>query len=182
EDAYSGKAEEHMVDLIRNNEAEKRAGKHTIIGLIMGLIMILLFVAFIMFSAGGYSYFYFFLDFPTILSVFGLQFVVLGVAGQLGDYFRSFKIAFAPGKFDSEQLNALAEKSEHAISFGLKALLLSGALSIAIEIVSMGYWPYEYDRISLMFSIAVVALSLFYPTLAALIMYAIKGRIHRLIA
>nr|MCR5728494.1 helix-turn-helix domain-containing protein [Lachnospiraceae bacterium] len=47
EDAYSGKAEEHMVDLIRNNEAEKRAGKHTIIGLIMGLIMILLFVAFI---------------------------------------------------------------------------------------------------------------------------------------
>ncbi|MBR6326749.1 MAG: helix-turn-helix transcriptional regulator [Lachnospiraceae bacterium] len=179
EDAYNGKAEEHMVELIKNNENEKRAGKHTLISLIIGLIITLLFVAFIMFSSGGSRFFYFYWDSPTIISVFGLQFIILGIAGQFGDFFKGFKVAFAPGKFNPELLIAQAEKSEQAISYGIKALLLSGTLSISIEIVSVGYyWP-STDLVALGPSIAIIALSAFYPVLGALIMYAIKGRIHK---
>ncbi len=179
EDAYSGKAEEHMVDLIRNNETEKRSGKHTLVGLILGLVMLLLFVVLIMFSNGGRNVFTFFMDFPTILSVFGLQFILLGIAGQFGDFFRGFKVAFASGKYDPEQLAVQAEKSENAISYGIKALLLSGALSISVGIVSVGFYSFGYDLTTLGPSFAVVALSAFYPVLGSLIMYAIKGRIQK---
>jgi len=135
EDAYNGKAENNMVELIKDNEKTKRENTGAVIGTIIGGLLLCLFIYGITVISGGMAQIIWFLDAPSLVAVLGIQFIILGASGQFYNYFRSFRLVFAPKSYNHEELKLLADKSEYAVSFGIKAILLAGALSSIIGFV-----------------------------------------------
>ncbi len=178
EEAYNGKAEKNMTELIKNNEKTKRENTGSAIGTITGAVFLCLFLCGITILSGGMARILGFLDVPSLVAVLGIQFIILGASGQFYNYFRSFRLVFAPKSYDPEELKLLADKSEYAIGFGTKAILLAGGLSGIMNFIMMagtvenGSFPGPRLAISM--------LTLFYAILISLFMYVIKGRVHKL--
>lgn len=178
EDAYNGKAENNMVELIKDNEKTKRENTGAVIGTIIGGVLLCLFIYGITVISGGMAQIIWFLDAPSLVAVLGIQFIILGASGQFYNYFRSFRLVFAPKSYNPEELKLLADKSEYAVSFGIKAILLAGALSSIIGFVMVAGTIGDLSLLGP--SLAVAVLTLFYSVLISLFMYVIKGRVHRI--
>ena len=178
EDAYSGKAENNMVELIKNNEKAKRENTGSAIGTIIGIVFLCLFVYGITIISGGMTQIIWFLDAPSLVAVLGIQFIILGASGQFYNYFRSFRLVFAPKSYNPEELKLLADKSEYAVSFGIKALLMAGCLSSIIGFVMAAGTIGDLSILGPLLAVAV--LTMFYSVLISLFMYVIKGRVHKI--
>lgn len=173
---YDGKAEKNMVELMKNNENIKKNEKMSSIGMLIGIVILIAFVlAIILFSQGHVLWF---LDLPSLLAVLGVKYIILGVSGQFGYYYKGFAMVF--GKKARQEANQEeTEKAEYAINYGIKATLYSGALSSIIGIVlcfgTIG------DLSVLGPNLAVAVLTLFYAIVISLVLHMIKGRLHRII-
>ncbi|MCR5717155.1 MAG: helix-turn-helix domain-containing protein [Lachnospiraceae bacterium] len=177
EEAYSRKAEDNMVELMKNNEAEKKESRSSILGIIIGMVMLLLFVL-VCVGASERSRILWFLDAPSILAVVGPQFIVLGAAGQFRAFIRGFQLVFALRTIPCKERAALAEKSEYAVQIGIGAAIISGVLSSIIGIVMFLGMFLDISKIGP--NLAVALLTIFYAMLIALVLYIVKGRLHKL--
>ena len=178
EDAYNRKAENNMVELIKDNQKTKRKNTGAAIGTIIGVLLLGLFLYGMTILSGGAAKITWFFDTPSLIAVIGIQFIILGASGQFFCYFRSFKLVFAPKSYAPEDLKLLAEKSEYAVGLGIKALLLAGVLSGMIGFVMV---VGTIEDLSLLGpNLAVTVLTVFYSVLISLFMYVIKGRVHKI--
>lgn len=178
EDAYSGKAEDNMVELIKDSERNRKDSKGTIIGTCVGALLLCLFIYAITIVSGGISGIVWFIDTPSLFAIVGIQFIILGASGQFTRFFGSFKLIFSPKSFSVEDLKTLAEESEYAVTYGIKILLLAGVFAcITGLIISLAVVT---DSSLIAPNIAVSALPIFYSSLIALFMNIVKGRLHKI--
>ncbi len=175
---YNGKAEDNMVQLIKNSEDAKKKEQGRVIGTVIGLILLVLFLYVIMLMSGGVGQVIYYIDAPSLMAVLGIQLICLAAAGQFYNFLRSFKLTFAPRSIPSEELAALAKQSEYAVGLGIRFSVLAGAIAALIGFeFYMRYLSPEFIGPNL----AVCVLTLFYAFLIVLLLYVIKGRLHKLI-
>lgn len=175
---YNGKAEDNMVQLIKDSENEKKKEKDRVIGTITGLILLVIFLFIIVLISGGVGQLIWFIDAPSLLAVLGIQLISLAASGQFYNFFRGFRLTFAPKSVPIEELPSLAQRSEHAVGLGIKITILAGVLSSLIGFVVTMQNLSRPETIGP--TLAVCVLTLFFACLIALFMYVIKGRLHRI--
>lgn len=177
---YNGKAEENMVELIKSNEDVKKRNKNAVIVTVIGLILLCLFIYLVTLISGGHSMIIYFIDAPTLISLLGIQLIILGASGHFADFFRGFKLLFSSKSYSDEELIQLSEKSEYALSFGIKAIFLA---SICVGLIGFViFMHYLSDPATIGPNLAVMVLSFLYACIISLILLVIKGRIHRFLA
>ena len=118
----------------------------------------------------------YFIDSPSLVSLLGIQLIIIGASGHFAEFFRSFKLLFCSKRYSDEELIQLSEKSEYALNFGIKATLLAG-----ICVVLIGFVVFMHnmsDPATIGPSLAVMVLTSFYACIISLILLMIKGRIH----
>ena len=175
---YSGKAEDNMVELIRNNEDEKKFGRNAVLGTLLGVVLMCTFIFLITgISGGSLGSIMWFLDAPSIIAVLGIQLIMLGASGQFVNFFRSFKLVFSSKSYSTQELTVLAEKCEYAVGYGIKATLLAGLITSIIGIVFL--FGHLDTPETLGPTLAVAVLTLFYAALISVILFIFKGRLHR---
>ncbi|WP_022763068.1 helix-turn-helix domain-containing protein [Butyrivibrio sp. AD3002] len=175
---YNGKAEDNMVQLIKDSENEKKREKGRVIGTVIGLILLVMFLYIIVIISGGVGQVIWFIDAPSLFAVLGIQLIGLAASGQFYNFFRGIKLTFAHKSVSSEELPALAQRSADAIGLGIKITILAGAISSLIGFVLTMQNLSVPEAIGP--TLAVCVLTLFYACLIALFLYVIKGRLHRL--
>ena len=177
-DAYNGKAENNMVELIKDKEETKKDSRRTLIGTVIGVVLLALFLYALTLVSGGKTQILWFLDAPSLLAVLGIQLIVIGASGQMSSFVKGFKLAFFNKGYTKDELAIQAEKSEYAMEFGIKVTILAGALSGIIGLVVMLGHLDSPETIGP--NLAVAILTIFYGIFLALIMNIIKGRLHKI--
>ncbi len=174
---YCGKAEDNMVELIRTTENIKKNGRNAVIGTVVGVILLCLFIYLIALVSGGVSLFWSFIDAPSLISLLGIQLIVLAFSGNIADFCMSFKLVLFPKKYAEKELAYLSEKSEYALSFGIRTTLLAGLCVVLIAFVIV--MNQISDSATIGPTLAVMVLTSLYACIISLILLIIKGRLHR---
>ncbi|SDI19454.1 Helix-turn-helix [Pseudobutyrivibrio sp. 49] len=177
-EAYSGKAEEIMVDLVKDVQNNNKARKLELLGLILGLLLLLIGLFGIMIVGG--SEVVYFIDPPSFIMVLAIQLIILAASGQIGCFIKAFKYVFRKKTLVESELAEDVAKCEYAIKIAQKSALLGGAISSIIGFVTVFaiVWRKAYDVLGP--NMAVAVLSLFYGVLFALLLIPIQGRLHNM--
>ncbi len=176
-DDYCGKAEENMVELIKTNEEVKKHERNAVIGTVAGIILLFLFIYLITTFSGGVNMFWSFIDAPSLISLLGIQLIILAFSGNIADFCMGFRLVFSPKSYSDKDLASLSEKSEYAITFGIRTTLLA-ALCVAL----IGFVLLMHniaDPATIGPNLAVMVLTALYACIISLILLVIKGRLHR---
>ena len=175
-EAYSGKAEDNMVKLIEDNEQIKKKSKEDTAGTVIGIVILLLFLlGIILFGRREIAWF---LDIPSFLAVTGIWLSIVGMAGQLSDFFKGVGIACHGNRMPEKDISEQARSLEYAVDFGIRAMLFSGAVSSIISIVLVFGIMYD-DAARLGPRLALAILTVFYSVVFCLSFMIVKGRVHR---
>ncbi|MBR4706769.1 MAG: helix-turn-helix domain-containing protein [Pseudobutyrivibrio sp.] len=177
-EAYSGKAEEIMVDLVKDVQNNSKARKSEILGLIVGVLLLVIGLFGIMVVGG--SQIVYFIDAPSFIMVLAIQLIILAAGGQIGSFVKAFKLVFRRKSLAESELIENVAKCEYAIKIAQKAALLGGVISSIIGFVTVFaiVWRNAYDVLGP--NMAVAVLSLFYGVLFALLLIPIQGRLHNM--
>lgn len=176
QEAYSGKAENNMVELMKDSENLKRENRRSAIGNIVGMLILLLFTLCIVILSGGSKGVLRLLDLPSLLVVLGIQWIALAVSGQFPDFFRSFRLVFGGSHGIGENAEELTRRSEYALSFGIKVLLLGSLLFSMLSLLFM--LGSLTDPAQIGPRVAASLLTLVYGSFLALILLVMKGKLH----
>ncbi len=177
-EAYSGKAEEIMVDLVKDVQNNSKARKSETIGLVAGVLLLMIGLFGVMVVGG--SQVVYFIDAPSFIMVLAIQLIILAAGGQIGSFVKAFKLVFRRKSLAESELIENVAKCEFAIRIAQKAALLGGAISSIIGFVTVFaiVWRNAYDVLGP--NMAVAVLSLFYGVLFALLLIPIQGRLHNM--
>ncbi len=177
-EAYSGKAEEIMVDLVKDVQNNRKARKAELLGLVVGVLLLLIGIFGVMVVSG--SQVVYFIDAPSFVMVLAIQLIILAAGGQIGSFLKSFKLVFRRKTLDESEIAEDVAKCEYAIKIAQKAALLGGVISSIIGFVTVFaiVWRNAYDVLGP--NMAVAVLSLFYGVLFALLLIPIQGRLHNM--
>lgn len=179
-DKYNGKAEENMVNLLRDSEQEKEKQKWSKVNIVLNLLWILLLgvmIFIIGFSIGPSNLVYFF-DIPSLYLTIGFLILCLGISGQLKFFWLGLKTACAKNDSKIEEKGRL-EKAEYALDFGIKCLLLS---CTATSLTSLVVILIRIDEPSALGpNLAVMILNVLYGVIFSMIIKVLKARVHNLI-
>ncbi|MCM1083208.1 MAG: helix-turn-helix domain-containing protein [Clostridium sp.] len=170
---YSNKAEENIIELIREN---KQSGKKTlryVLGYIAA-ILVILGIVIVSLAQVGVKIIYC-LDYATALVLFIVVILFLAVSGLFRDFFRAFPLAFK-GVADND--NAALDKLKRAYN----AVLLAMKTSIYISIFSVLFYSvallHELSTVELIGSdMAVMVLSLLYGVFFSMVLLPVRARL-----
>jgi transcriptional regulator with XRE-family HTH domain len=177
-EAYSGKAEEMMVSLVKDVQENRNDKKSAVLGLVLGLALLIIGLAGIVTVNG--SRVVYFLDIPSVVFVLAIQLIVLGAGGQMKSFLGAFKLFFGKKKEIVDDVAVLAAECEFAVKYAQKGAILGGILSSIMGFVAVLaiVWSESPDTIGP--NMAVAVLSLFYGVLFVLILMPIQGRLHKM--
>ena len=172
-DNYNGKAEENMVNLLKDSEAQKDKQKWSLVNLILNLLWILLLVGMIAILGLGRPQILWFLDAPSLILIVGFLILGLGISGQMKYFGMGLKAAFV-GKniLDKVQL----EKAEYALGFGIKIVLMTGIITALISFVTI--MASLADPSALGPNLAVATLTVLYGIVLSMVLLIFKARVH----
>lgn len=177
-EAYSGKAEEIMVSLVKDVQENKKDRKAAVLGLILGFVLLMLGLFGIVTVSG--SRVVYFLDIPSVVFVLAIQLIVLGAGGQMKSFMEAFKLIFGKKIEIEDDIAVKAAKCEFAMKYAQRGAIQGGILSSIMGFVSVLaiVWSQSPDTIGP--NMAVAVLSLFYGVLFVLILMPIQGRLHKM--
>lgn len=177
-EAYSGKAEEIMVSLVKDVQENKKDRKAVVLGLILGFVLLMLGLVGIVTVSG--SRVVYFLDIPSVVFVLAIQLIVLGAGGQMKSFLGAFKLIFGKKAEIEDDVAVVAAECEFAVKYAQRGAILGGILSSIMGFVAVLaiVWSESPDTIGP--NMAVAVLSLFYGVLFVLILMPIQGRLHKM--
>lgn len=178
-DNYNGKAEENMVNLLKDTEQQKEKQKWSKVNIVLNLLWVLLLVFMIFILGLGKPNIYWFLDTPSLILNLGFLILGLGVGGQLKFFWMGIKAACV-SEYSKDARNYLEkaqlQKSEYALGFGIKVILLS---SLASSIISCITILGNLDDISYLGpNLAVMMLTVLYGIVFSMVLMIMKARVH----
>ncbi|MBO4456660.1 MAG: helix-turn-helix transcriptional regulator [Butyrivibrio sp.] len=175
---YNQKADDNIVDLLRNSEDIKKDYRGVIIGIVAGVCLLIVF-AVVMINLSGSAYILsWFLNLSSLLAIIGIYLAVLGISGQFAGFFRSFGLLLRHKNLTDEEISKLAQKSEYALDIGIRGTVIGGFMASIMGTVILMRTMSDPAHIGPY--VEAIALTLFYAGILALIMLIIKGRIHKL--
>lgn len=178
EEAYQGKAEENMVDLIK--EQKKISKKQYITSILSALLGVITLVAIIalmslMMQVGdrgiviGYL-----VDMPSAIMILAVMILFLLSAGLLGDLWRGIRAFFVRGKvYEREEL----QRACTAVKAAGKTTLFAGVFESLYATVVLLHQLDSFESFGP--NMAVALLSLFDGTLLFLLFLPVRGYLER---
>jgi len=176
-DNYSGKAEENMVNLLKDTETQNE--KHKWFNIVMNLLWLLLLCFMISILGMGGTNIIWFIDMPSLLLICGFLVLALGISGQLKYFWLGIKSAYGKHTFKIEDM-VLLKRAEHALGFGIKIIIFSGIATALISFVTiMGHLE---EPTALGPNLAVATLTVLYGIVLSMVLMVVKARVHNLIS
>jgi transcriptional regulator with XRE-family HTH domain len=179
-DAYTGKAEEIMVDLMKKTEdyeLEKKRGRK---GLLIGFVLLLAFFGFVLvtITAHPLNTIANFIDIPSLLFIVFVLYISLLAGGYVKDFHLAFKTIIGRGKIDADKFDEIVWSMEYALEFAIKAVLMGSFFVTLISLVVI--FTRIKDPAVIGVNIAVALLTPIYALFFTLIIHMMKARIHRM--
>ncbi len=135
-ESYSGKAEENMMNLMKETENEKKSSKANHIGTLVGIAAMVVFLCLIGVVSGTRLNYY--LDVESILAVVGLTSLMLAITGQFGALFKGVKTATT---WNVSKLSEISTKEYaimiRALTFTIHMNLTGGLLGFVVSIIGL---------------------------------------------
>ena len=173
EEYYVNKAEENMIELVKESEYHKQKGKWTIFGTIFSFIMLVLACVFVILSTAGFESLVWFIDMPSILIPLGITFFVLIASESIWDFGQIFSIVYGKKEHSDEQI----KNSWCAMKTVLWIIPIAGVFTFIVSIVAIIGYLTNLDKLGP--HIAVAVLSVFYCCIAEILLMPTAVRLYR---
>ena len=174
-DNYNGKAEENMVNLLKDTEQQKEKQKWSVVNIVLNLLWVLLLIFMIFILGMGQPKIYWFIDTPSLILNLGFLILGLGISGQMKYFWKGVKAAYSKSTLNIEQ-KAELEKAEYALGFGIKFGLMIGILNALISFVTI--MAKLNDPVALGPNLAVMTLTVLYGIAFSMVLMVMKARVH----
>ncbi len=175
EDNYNGKAEENMVNLLKNTEQQKERQKWSKINIVLNLLWVLLFCFMMFILSMGQPSIYWFIDMPSLFLNLGILILGLGISGQMKYFWLGIKAAYTKNTFKIEEMEQM-KKAEYALSYGIKITILASIASALISWVTI--MAKLDDPSALGPNLAVMTLTILYGIISSMVLMVFKARVH----
>lgn len=173
EDAYSQKAEENMMTLMKETEEHKRKNKSSLVTLVVclsGVVLVMILALSLGIGASAYSAF---LDMPTLIMIVLPVLLVLAAAGLLKPFFASFAMLGKSGQWTEQQIS----KAKHALKLGMLSAVTTGGLeTLATVILLLGYYGMSMEQ--MLANIAISMLAILYGVAVCLLLLPVYYKLE----
>lgn len=156
EENYVHKAEENMIELVKESEYHKSKGKWTILGTIFSFVMLVVACVFVILSTAGVGSLAWFIDMPSIMITLGITVFVLIASESIWDFRQAFVIVYGKQEHSNEQI----QLSWGAMKTVLFTIPFAGIFAFLVGVVAI--IQHISDIAILGPNLAVAILSLFY--------------------
>ena len=173
EEHYVGKAEENMLELVKETEYHKQKGKWTVFGTIFSFIMLVFACIFAILSAVGVKALSWYIDLPSIIIPLGITFFVLFASESLWDFFQGFAIVYGKKEYSDERII----EAWYAMKTVLVTIPIAGAFSFLVSLVAIIGFLFQTEVLGP--NLAVAILSLFYCCVAEILLIPTAVRLRK---
>lgn len=177
QEAYNGKAEEIMVDLMKQTEDYGQQKRRSRGGVIIGFVLLLALFVLCGISIPGGSIGNF-IDIPSLLVVVLMIYITLFGAGYVKMFHRGFVFVLGRKRLDVEELEQQIPEMEYAFSLGIKASIIGGIFATVCSFVVILLYVQVWEVFEA--NIALALLATIYGLLIAMVLFIVKGRIHHM--
>lgn len=125
---YHGKAEENMVNLMKES---KNSPATRVITIIISVILLLSWILLLIMSMNGSIYW--FLDIYSFIPILACTLIIMVMSGSLKDFFKGFSICFSKSVNDKYEIR----RSYLAIKLAIYSIIVSGLISSLLAIVTI---------------------------------------------
>lgn len=173
EECYVDKAEENMVELVRESEYHKKKGNWTIFGTIFSFLILVLACIVVILSSVGVESVAWFIDVPSFLIPTSITLFVLFASESLWDFIHAFSICYGKAEYHEGQI----KDAWAAMKMVLCVIPVAGAFSFVVGLVTIiGHLPLPEQ---LGPNLAVAILSVFYSVTMELLLMPTAMRLYR---
>ena len=173
EENYVDKAEENMIELVKESERQRKKGNWSVVGTILGLLMLGFASVGTIFMSGGVQAIGYFIDRPSLLLVVGTTFLVLAVSGLLHDFWQGFCIVCDRKVYNQNEI----KDSWMAMKMTLLVIPLAGIFAFVVGLVSLMATLEGLDYLGA--NLAVAMLTIFYSALLDIFLIPITVRLRK---
>ncbi len=125
---YHGKAEENMVNLMKES---KNSPATRVITIIISVILLLSWILLLIMSMNGSIYW--FLDIYSFIPILACTLIIMVMSGSLKDFFKGFSICFSKSVNDKYEIR----RSYSSIKLAIYSIIVSGLISSLLAIVTI---------------------------------------------
>jgi len=173
EDCYVHRAEENMVELVRESEYHKQKRSWTIWGTVFSFLMLVIVCVFVILGTGGVDSLVRFIDLPSLLIPLGITFFVLIASESLWDFAHAFAICYGTRDYPEEdKKNAWA-----AFKMVLCVIPLAGVFSFVVGLITIVGVLSTPEMLGP--SVLVALLSLFYPAVIEILLMPTAMKLYK---
>ena len=173
EEHYVGKAEENMLELVKESEYHKRKGNWSIFGTLMSFLMLVLACVFIILSTSGVNHLAWYIDLPSIIIPLGVAFFVLIASEALWDFFEGFAIVYGKKEHSTEAI----KHAWLAMKTVLYVIPLAGVFSFSVYLVAIFGFIIDIDLLGPRMAVAI--LSIFYCAILEILLMPTALRLRK---
>lgn len=176
---YSRKAEENMMNLMKDSDERKRHARRTRISMVIWVVtlMLLMMVMISNVETSDLANLLYYIDVPGIIYVVSIVLISLACSGQINDFFRAF-FYVVHGTEDEQKM----EMSIKAVRFAERTFLVGGAfvtVFFAIYVLSHVDVIAKTNQV-LCANLAVMLTTMVYGCLGALLLAPIRSRLEKM--
>ena len=174
-DSFSKKAEENIMELMKDKDTALRNSRWTMLAGLTGLVVVVLYIIF--YESGSLANGLLpFIDFLSILCVAGITLMVLIISGNVKAFFSGIAQCF---KKDPASNQEEISGSIKALKLAAISNMLAGLFGTILGTVMI--LGYGLDSNALGPNIAVALVTLFYAVIFDIILVALRGRLEKLL-
>ncbi len=173
EEHYVGKAEENMLELVKETEYHKQKGKWTIAGTILSFILLVFACIFTILSASGVKSLVWYIDLPSIIIPLGITFFVLFASECMWEFFQGFSIVYGKKEYSDERII----QAWLAMKIVLVTIPIAGVFSFLVSVVAIIGHLSDIELLGPHFAVAI--LSLFYCSVAEILLIPTAVRLRK---
>ncbi|MBQ6843979.1 MAG: helix-turn-helix transcriptional regulator [Agathobacter sp.] len=173
EESYVDKAEETMIELVKETEYHKRKGNWTIFGTIFSFLMLVLACTFVILSTAGVKSLSWFIDLPSIIIPLGITFFVLIASESLWDFGQAFVVVYGKNIYAEEQI----KDAWCAMKTVLYTIPIAGVFTFFVSIIAIIGHLSNPDLLGP--HLAVAILSVFYCSIIEILLIPTAVRLYK---
>lgn len=174
QETYSVKAEENMMNLMKETEMHKKRSKTSFVTLLICLCSVVAIMILAVSVGIGSSAVLVFLDLPTLLMIVIPSLLILAAAGLFKQFFGAFALLGKRGMYEDEQWR----KAKNALELGAKTFFTVGAVeTIATIILLLGFYAKGMSREQFLANIAISVLGILYGAVIYLLILPIRYKV-----
>lgn len=173
EEHYMGKAEENMLELVKETEYHKKKGHWTVAGTIFSFMLLVLGCFATILSASGVEEIIWYIDLPSVIIPLGITFMVLFASESLWDFFQGFAIVYGKKEYSDERIL----QAYLAMKTVLVTIPFAGIFSFLVGVVAIIAHISMPELLGP--NLAVAILSIFYCCVAEILLIPTAVRLRK---